>query len=329
MEKEVVVPSVVEESEISRVILSEEEVSQFDKMSIHEIDTYGSSIQESIERVSNDIIKKATMRDLGDSGVVDKLDELQSIATKQRRLLPSVKTPFKVFKKFLSSYEHVERKLEDINDAIEGQKAELSDYLTYMYEQDSSLSEASEKLRECEGKLAAYYDVLSTDKVEDGVRLQAVANRLKLITGTRVIAEQAQLEGLMIIKTNQESKYQLEQVTKNVMPILRMQVVNAIGIQANKRSVELTEKTRKLTGELVEKNASDLKSVAESLQKGRTSSVIDEEKLIKAQTILSDALKSIARASESEAASNLEVAAMLRDSATENANLISQMHDTI
>lgn len=180
-------------------------------------------------------------------------------------------------------------------------------------------------LKECEDNLIVYIEELQGENNPDQIRLQAAANRLKLITGTRVNAEQAQIEGLMIIKANQESKYQLEQVIRNVMPILKMQAVNAVGIKANKESIEIADKTRKITGELIERNATDVKNMVDKLQANRTSSVVDEEKLAKAQQILIDALESVAKASEKEAETNLKVARNLRETSMSNSDFIKSL----
>ena len=109
------------------------------------------------------------------------------------------------------------------------------------------------------------------------------------------------------------------------MPILKMQAVNAVGIKANKESIEIAEKTRKITGDLIERNATDVKNMVDKLQANRTSSVVDEEKLEKAQQILLEALESVAKASEKEAETNLKVAKNLRNKAQNNSKLITSL----
>ena len=292
-------------------------------MSLIELENYGVSIQDNIDEVSSEILRKTHMSDLGTTQ--ESLDELQDIVTKQRKLLPTSVSPLRVIRRFAGKYEKVERRIEQINEAIEAQRNKLDEYVTYMMEQNENMGRAAISLKECEDNLVAYIDELKEEDDTDQLRLQAAANRLKLITGTRVNAEQAQIEGLMIIKANQESKYQLEQVTRNVMPILKMQAVNAVGIKANKESIEIADKTRKITGELIERNANDVKNMVDKLQANRTSSVVDEEKLAKAQQILMEALESVAKASEKEAETNLKVAKNLRETSMSNSDLIKSL----
>lgn len=289
-------------------------------MSLKELENYGVSIQDTIDEKSSEILRKAHMSDLGNTQ--ESLDELQDIVNKQKKLLPTSVSPLRTIRRFAGKYEKVEKRIDQINDAIEKQRNKLDEYVTYMIEQNDNMGKAVDSLKECENNLIVYVDELNKDNGTDQVRLQAAANRLKLLTGTRVNAEQAQIEGLIIIKANQESKYQLEQVTRNVMPILKMQAVNAVGIKANKESIEIADKTRKITGELIERNAIDVKNMVDKLQANRTSSVIDEEKLEKAQQILIEALESVAKASEKEAETNLRVARNLREKTISNSEFI-------
>ena len=309
---------IVESTEISVI-----DTSKLREMSLRELENYGVSIQDNIDEKSSEILRKAHMSDLGNTQ--ESLDELQEIVTKQRKMLPTSVSPLRAIRRFAGRYEKVERRIDQINEAIETQRNKLDEYVTYMIEQNENMGVAVKALKECEDNLMAYVDELQDENSTDTVRLQAATNRLKLITGTRVNAEQAQIEGLIIIKANQESKYQLEQVTRNVMPILKMQAVNAVGIKANKESIEIAEKTRKITGDLIERNATDVKNMVDKLQANRTSSVVDEEKLEKAQQILLEALESVAKASEKEAETNLKVAKNLRDKAQNNSKLITSL----
>ena len=309
---------IVESTEISVI-----DTSKLREMSLRELENYGVSIQDNIDEKSSEILRKAHMSDLGNTQ--ESLDELQEIVTKQRKMLPTSVSPLRAIRRFAGRYEKVERRIDQINEAIETQRNKLDEYVTYMIEQNENMGVAVKALKECEDNLMAYVDELQDENSTDTVRLQAATNRLKLITGTRVNAEQAQIEGLIIIKANQESKYQLEQVTRNVMPILKMQSVNSVGIKANKESIEIAEKTRKITGDLIERNATDVKNMVDKLQANRTSSVVDEEKLEKAQQILLEALESVAKASEKEAETNLKVAKNLRNKAQNNSKLITSL----
>lgn len=303
------------------------DLSTIKKMSIKDIENYGASIQELIDTKSSEILAKTKMNDIGNTK--DKLDDLQEVVDKQKKLLTNVLLPIRAIKKFVGGYEKVQSRIDNITNSIVEQKDKLDEYVEYMIEQTESIGCAVKQLYEHEEVLKVYSEELETENNPDQIRLQAVANRLKLITSTRVNAEQAQVETLMIIKANQESKYQLAQVVQNVVPILKMQAVNAIGIRANRESMDIAEKTRKITGDLIVKNAEDINNMAKDLQKNRTNSPIDEEKLMKAQSILIDAMKTVKEASELEVATNLRVARNLRESAESNSEYINVLKEKI
>lgn len=292
-------------------------------MSLQDIDNYGASIQDMIGEKSSEILQKTNLSEI--NSTKESLDELQAIVDKQNKGAKKAFLP--IVRRFTGGYVKVEKRIDSINDALIEQKNKLDKYVTYMVEQSDSIKKAVETLRQYEDTLQAYADELDVEGDTDQIRLQAVANRLKLITGTRVNAEQALIESLMIIKANQESKYQLCQVVQNVMPVLKMQAVNAIGIKANQESIEIAEKTRKITGDLIEKNAVEVKDMVTKLQTNRTSNIIDSDKLNNAQQILIDAIESVAKASEQEAKANLDVVASLRENAKINEKYINALKD--
>lgn len=292
-------------------------------MSLQDIDNYGASIQDMIGEKSSEILQKTNLNEI--NSTKESLDELQAIVDKQNKGAKKAFLP--IVRRFTGGYVKVEKRIDSINNALIEQKNKLDRYVTYMVEQSDSIKKAVETLRQYEDTLQAYADELDAEGDTDQLRLQAVANRLKLITGTRVNAEQALIESLMIIKANQESKYQLCQVVQNVMPVLKMQAVNAIGIKANQESIEIAEKTRKITGDLIEKNAVEVKDMVTKLQTNRTSNIIDSDKLNNAQQILIDAIESVAKASEQEAKANLDVVASLRENAKINEKYINALKD--
>lgn len=292
-------------------------------MSLQDIDNYGASIQDMIGEKSSEILQKTNLSEI--NSTKESLDELQAIVDKQNKGAKKAFLP--IVRRFTGGYVKVEKRIDSINDALIEQKNKLDKYVTYMVEQSDSIKKAVETLRQYEDTLQTYADELDVEGDTDQIRLQAVANRLKLITGTRVNAEQALIESLMIIKANQESKYQLCQVVQNVMPVLKMQAVNAIGIKANQESIEIAEKTRKITGDLIEKNAVEVKDMVTKLQTNRTSNIIDSDKLNNAQQILIDAIESVAKASEQEAKANLDVVVSLRENAKINEKYINALKD--
>ena len=161
---------IVESTEISVI-----DTSKLREMSLRELENYGVSIQDNIDEKSSEILRKAHMSDLGNTQ--ESLDELQEIVTKQRKMLPTSVSPLRAIRRFAGRYEKVERRIDQINEAIETQRNKLDEYVTYMIEQNENMGVAVKALKECEDNLMAYVDELQDENSTDTVRLQSDTNR--------------------------------------------------------------------------------------------------------------------------------------------------------
>lgn len=301
----------------------EKEIKKLKNMSIREIDNYGCQIQKMINDKSCELLEKTNMSEI--PGVRTGLEELQEVASKQKKMLPVLSTPLRKLKRFQSGFEKIQTKIDNITTSLEQQKITLDNHIEFMMEQADNIKSASDELKIKEDCLQAYADALEVENNPDQVRFQAVTNRLHLLSGSRVAAEQAQIEAYMIIKAQQESKYQLDKIVQNVVPILRAQAVNAVGIRVNKETLEIMAKTREVAGKIVEQTAKDVRDMAEELQNNRTRGVVDDEKLANAQAILNEAMETVAKASQVEAQTNLRLTRELREQAAENQKFIDKL----
>jgi uncharacterized protein YaaN involved in tellurite resistance len=303
------------------------ELDSLRKLSVSEIDNYGGSIQERISTNSDNILEKVQINELGNSqdGIRRSLEDLQDISTKQNKNLPILGNAIKKFKTFSGGYDKIQTRIDEITSTLEKQQEKISTYIDYMLEQNDSLDSSVKDLKVKEDSLYTYANELKDGNDSDQIRLQAVSNRLHLLTGTRVNAEQAQIETLMIVKQQQESKYQLQKVVQNVVPILKMQAVNAVGNRVNKETLELMKKTREVTGKIIEKNAQEIKNMAVALQDNQTKGAIDDAKLINAQRTLTEALDQVTKASQIEAEMNLKITEDLRKQAIQNRGFIDSL----
>ena len=302
-------------------IIIEENINKLKNMSVSDIDTYGADIQQVMSETSTNLLNKANLVDLGDTH--DSLDKLSEVVKKQKKMLPVLQTPLRKIKKFQGNFVKVQSRIDEIGNALESQQSKLDEYIIYMEEQTSNLDKVLSDLRVCEQSLQEYAQTLEDDT--DKVRYQAVSSRLRMINGTRIIAEQAQAEAMMIIGEQREAKVQLEQVIRNALPAIQIQAVNSVGIRVNKETQDIIAKTREITGQIIVQNATDVKNMAEELQKNRTKSIVDDEKLIKAQEILTEALEVVSKASAVEAETNMRLVESLSDKAKDNKRFIDEL----
>lgn len=298
-----------------------EHVKKLSKMSLSEIDAYGSDIQQVMSNTSTNLLNKTNMVELGDAQ--DSLDKLSEVAKKQKKMLPILQTPLRKIKKLQGNFTKIQTKIDEISVSLESQKQKLDDHVSYMEEQVNNLGGVIEDLRVCEDSLSEYVNEVKDD--DDQTRYQVVSNRLRMINGTRIIAEQAQAEALMIIGEQREAKAQLEQVIRNALPAIQIQAVNSVGIRVNKETQDIINKTREITGQIIVQNATDVRNMAVELQNNRTKSIVDDEKLMKAQDILNEALNTVMKAAEIEAETNNKMVRNLAEKAADNQRCIDML----
>lgn len=297
-------------------------------MSIDEIDNYGSDIQEKMKNTSNNILAKTDMVSTGN--IKQELNEMYDISTKHKRLMvPIIGKPLQKIRNLTTNYTKIQSRLDSIESNMTAQKDRIDEYIGYMTEQTDSLDGIVENLRDCEQSLNIYAEELSNEEVVDNTRVQAVASRLRNINATRIMAEQAHAEALMIMAEQREAKRQLDSVIRNAIPAIQMQVVNTVGIRVNKETQEIISRTRDIMGNIVVQNATEVKNMAEQLQSNRTKSMVDDDKLLEAQRILEDTLKFVTEAADLEAKNNLRIVTELQDKAQSNAEYIDALKNKI
>lgn len=296
-------------------------------MSLKDIDRYGTQVQDMINISSSEILKKKQMQELGKSK--KSLDALQDISKKNKRTLPLLNTPLKKLRHVQNNFAKINSQLDDIKDSLVQRHDDIDEYIDAMQQQVVNIDKATEQLRLYEDTLNEYALELQNNEnsENDSLRIESVTSRLRNLAGTRVNAEQAQMEALLIMKSHQEGKHQLAEVIQNVIPVLSMQVVNSLGIQANKDTLNIISQTRNIIGNIVEQNAQDVKDMAIELQNNRTKSIVDNDKLMKAQQILNETIELVSKASVVEAETNLKLTNELRESAKDNMQIIENLKD--
>lgn len=299
-----------------------DEVRKLRNMSIMDIERYGSDIQEAMSESSKVVLSKVNMIELG--GTQEYIDELGSVVKQHKKLLPILQSPLRKLRKFSNSFVKVQGRLDEIEGALEGQCDKIGAYLEFMEEQQGNLGVILKSLRTAEDSLADYAGQIQNIP-EESLKYQSVTNRLRTITDTRVIAEQTQAEALMIIGEQREVRQQLEAVIRNAIPALHIQAVNSVGIRVTKETQEIINRTRELTSDIIVQNAKDVGEMAKELQQNRTKSIVDGDKLMKAQSILTETMKIIADTAEHEALINQKLSDGIRETAKANQKYIEQL----
>lgn len=305
-----------------REMSTADEIRKLKGMTPTEIESYGSDIQAAMSESSKVLLDRVNMVELGDTR--EQIDELSDIVKQHKKLLPILQSPLGKLRKFSGKFVKVQGRLDEIESSLMEQSEKVSTYVTYMEQQQENLGVITKSLRTAENSLSDYAQQIQFND-DESLRYQSVTNRLRIITDTRVIAEQTQAEALMIIGEQREVKAQLEAVIKNALPAIHIQAVNSVGIRVTKETQEIINKTRELTSNILVQNAKDVRDMAVELQNNKTRSIADGDKLMKAQAILSDTMKVIMETSEQEARVNHQLAESLREHAKQNMQFIEQL----
>ncbi len=321
---------------LSKQTEQEHVLQKFETMSIFDIEDYGKNIQAEISNSMDLILENTRCIDAGKAG--KDLGELSVVANTTTKEL-SAKKPFSMFKlntkKWLSKFDTVENRINSLSDNLEEHKENLNQTLQSLYENREVLKNKNVQLIQAEENLTVYYEFIKEQKEDQGgdtaLRKQAVINRLKTISTLRAITEQEIVKSALIIQENKEITNQLENAITEVIPIFKMQMVDTLALKATTDAIELKEKIRKTTGNIMVENAKMIRNSAIKLQQGRTSAIVDVKNIKEANDILQDTLTSILKQSKNEVHDNEETVKKIKaamDSLSEVGNQIVSITDT-
>lgn len=299
---------------------------KMDGMTVKEIETFGSTIQNSINKEMDSVLSKAKMLEVGDIG--DSLSEVATLANKTTNGLNLADKflPLKAINKMLNRYDSVEKKMMDINKGLDTQKEKLNSVLDNLLTSKEVLEGSLVELKSNENQLQDYVEHING--TTDVLRLQAATNRLKTITTLRVGAEQSLCEVVMLIQSNKEIVHQLEETVTNIVPLFRMQLVNALSIKAHKEALDLRESVTELANKMVVENAKNIQKASDRMLDNRQKAIISPESLSEANEILQNTVKKAIEMSGVESQANIEVVKKLQEISCEYDNTIKRIEDT-
>lgn len=300
-------------------------MNKMDSLTIRELEQFGSNIQNNINKEMDSVLSKAKMLEVGDIG--DSLSEVATIANKttNKVSLADKFLPLKAINKMLNRYDSVEKKMTDISNGIDTQKEKLNSVLDNLFNSKDILENSLKDLKSSEEQLQNYVEYISD--TTDVLRLQAASNRLKTITTLRVGTEQSLCEVVMLIQSNKEIVHQLEETITNVVPLFRMQLVNALSIKAHKDALDLRESITGLANKMVVENAKNIQKASDRMLENRQNPIISAESLEEANSILQNTVKKAIDMSGEEYKTNIEVVKRLQSLSSQYSNTLSSIED--
>ena len=288
----------------------------YSKLSLNEIETYGSDIQLVISDQMTKLLQDTKAIKLEQTGKsladlsVESADISKKIGVAEK--LPSI---LKV-KKWLAKYDNIENRIGVLEQGISSEKDRLNIVLNGLYESLQFMRGKLVDLEKCQSELnemVGYFQA-NANSDDDGLKLQASVNRLKLITTTIAVVKQECAKTVLIIKENKEVSAQLAEASDNLIPLFKVMMLNVLGAKTNAEAMQLKKNLAKTANEIVIKNAKQIETTAEDLIKGRQESLIKADTIKEANSILQSAIEKVQTSATSEVDTNLKCIKELQDS---------------
>ncbi len=278
-------------------------VTKIDLADTVNITSYGKSSQSKISDFSIEILNEVKLKDTGEIGktLSQLIVEVNSIEDDDEP-----KGIFKLFKKakddinvMIKNFSDAEVTIEEIANSLDLQKVELLkdiETLDNMYENNKNyFKELSLYILAGEEKLKQYYEIdienqkkiveqnnsqleiqNLNDMVEQANRFDKRLHDLKL---TKTISLQMAPQIKMLQNNNIMLVEKIDSSILNTIPLWRNQMVLAIGINHNKKALELQSSVNDATNEILKRNSQMLKQSTIDVAKENERGIVDIETL--------------------------------------------------
>lgn len=284
-----------------------------ENLTLTDIEEYGSDIQLSISDQMSKMLKDTKCISLDKTGkcLSDLSVESNSIT---KKLVGVEKLPsFLKVSKWLSKYDNIENRINVLEDGIMQEKQRLNTVLNGMYDNLQFMKEQLTKIEDCElqlKKIVDYYENADSDEL----KVQAAVNRLKIITTTKAVVKQECAKTVLIIKENKEVTSQLSEAIDNLVPILKVSMLNVLGAKTNEEALKLKKSIAKLANDTIIENARQIERTAEQLIDGRQAGLIEVKTIQDANNILQSALIKVQKSALTEIDTNKDAIKQLESS---------------
>ena len=254
-----------------------------DKMSLEEVESFGKEIQSGITYDVSKLVDGVRSIELGETG-----KQITDMVVSAQGLTKSVqpKGLMKVFtssKKWLKRYDTVENTINGLDDAINHEIERLSSILNGCYENGRMLKDRLNELSEREQELDEAIRGYSGD---DAYKLSSAVHRQKTLVSTMTLIRQELGKSMLVIEQNKEITNQLSEARDNVIPYIKIMLVNTLASKANSEALALKKSLKKAVNNMVVQTANEISSNADAMIAGRGDTLLETDSIQKANDIL-------------------------------------------
>lgn len=289
-----------------------------DGINIEKINSLGDDINEKINNdISNILINVKALK----AGTIG--DELTKLAVKANKITKKASSlsEFKVLRNLqyrLGRYKKIDSQLHSIIDGISYKKNELDNSLNQALLVYKTLEESVYELDKVINELDKFSETVDKD---DFILSQTVVSKQKSLKVQSTSYKQS-LESLkLIIIENREVYYQLDDACKNIFPLFKVSLINALNLKIQKDALQVKKNLIEATNNLIVKNAKSISELTDDLIKGREQPLISVKSLQEANNILQDSIKRINESANNSIINDKEVIQSLDNLSKEITNV--------
>lgn len=300
-------------------------IEKFNNLSVEELENYGRDTQSVIDENTEELIKGFKCIDFGQYG--KKVIELKTFANRSSNKLTAIAPVAKV-NQLLGKYDNMENQLNQIEKVIVESKDKLNQAINISLNNNIKLRDMVKKfdsqIEELKEYISYLQDLQEKGELEDDLKLQIAANRLKVLTTFKVSAEHVQIQTLIQIKMYKETASQMEDAVVDVFPQFKLQLINILGIKLHKDSVDILDGVYKLANDSFIETSKQIADMAVMTQKNRHREILTPETIRKANAIMQPALEQVANDASNTTEANLEIVKQLMETSEQMRVLLKQ-----
>lgn len=295
------------------------------------LSNFGVETQRKLGYYSNELLSKVKVKDSGDAGEainelltqinMIKIDEAEnpSRASRMFRSIPFMQKFVDKSKKIASQYNSISENVDDVVIKLERTRQSIlkdstslevmfKQAVDYIHEIRAVISAGKLKIEELETETipslqneveSSGQDELAVQRLSDMISFkERLEKKVHDFTLSHTIATQSMPQIRMIQTTNDVLAQKIQNSIVTVIPVWRQQVAIALGLEKQRKALEIQKKVTDTTNEMLLKNSELLKKnvviAAEENERG----IVDVETLKKVNRDMIETLDGVIKASE-------------------------------
>lgn len=289
-------------------------IEKFNSMSVSELENFGRDTQSTINDSTDELLKGFKCIDFGTYG--KKVLELSAFANKSSNRLTAIAPIIKV-NQLLGRYDNMENQLSNVEKAVTASKDRLGVAINISLDNINNLNKSIGRFDEQITELREYIEYIQElkekDELDDDMKLQISANRLKVLTTFKVSSEHVRTETMLQIKMFKETASKMEDSIVDILPQFKLQLINSLGIKLHKDCMQILDGVYKMANDSVLESAHQIADLAVRTQENRQREIFKPETLLQANEIIQKALSQVVEDASHEAEVNIAIANRLEE----------------